>query len=306
MKKINLKYSDLIDLDFCPLCSSASHNELGSLNNDYITRHYALKYPHNIKLLECNTCGLIYKSSILKKHIDELIYSQYSSSNKNRWGSVSSSSVFNKSIRKKKYNKVIEIGPGEAPLVNCFEESKKYFLVSDKLQSKHLEEDNNVYQFYIDDDEIDNQLPDDFDLLVMFDVIEHVSSPANAFKNIAKILRKKGTVIIQSGLVDSAICKKRGVNWGYFHIPEHRVFFSEKSIKYLCSEFNFNLVSFQNVFHKSISSPTLLTKTIIIYLLYKFAPKIYKKYIGRGVETNVRPELPSRDHFLILMENFSK
>jgi hypothetical protein len=56
---------------------------------------------------------------------------------------------------------------------------------------------------------------DEFDLVIALDFLEHVNDVSSSFNKIAKLLRKGGYVVIETGNADSLAAKILGEDWCY-------------------------------------------------------------------------------------------
>jgi len=86
--------------------------------------------------------------------------------------------------------------------------------------------------------------PDEhFDVVTMFDVLEHVDDPGQVLKEIHRILRKGGLLYLQvpnGGYLypKYRFFRKIGIKRGYFD-PKHLTYFSPKTIKAMCEKNGF-------------------------------------------------------------------
>jgi 2-polyprenyl-3-methyl-5-hydroxy-6-metoxy-1,4-benzoquinol methylase len=78
-----------------------------------------------------------------------------------------------------------------------------------------------------------------FDVVVMFDVLEHLPEPREVLSSIAWILRPGGIVVVQTGNMSSLTAKLLKGHWNYFSSVEHISFFSPKSLAYLLKSTGF-------------------------------------------------------------------
>lgn len=70
-----------------------------------------------------------------------------------------------------------------------------------------------------------------FDLILMLNLIEHVSDPAAVLRAMEKHLSPQGLILIKTPNVRTLDCRIfRNHNWGGFHCPRHFVLFTRQSI----------------------------------------------------------------------------
>ncbi len=63
----------------------------------------------------------------------------------------------------------------------------------------------------------------EFDLIMMHHSLEHMSSPIEAFRDIARLLKKGGRAIVRTPVVPSYAWRFYGVNWVQLDAPRHIV-----------------------------------------------------------------------------------
>lgn len=69
-----------------------------------------------------------------------------------------------------------------------------------------------------------------FDVVTLWDVIEHLERPADAIREIHRILIPKGHVFVTTGDVGSSFARLSGRFWHLYNLPEHLFFFNREAI----------------------------------------------------------------------------
>jgi 2-polyprenyl-3-methyl-5-hydroxy-6-metoxy-1,4-benzoquinol methylase len=77
-----------------------------------------------------------------------------------------------------------------------------------------------------------------FDVVTMFDVIEHVPQPSDTLKEVKRIMKKGGMLVIQTPASDSLYRKIKGENWDYYGL-QHLNYFSKKDMKIMLEKNGF-------------------------------------------------------------------
>jgi 2-polyprenyl-3-methyl-5-hydroxy-6-metoxy-1,4-benzoquinol methylase len=72
-----------------------------------------------------------------------------------------------------------------------------------------------------------------FDVITLWDVIEHLPDPQRAAAEIARCLRPGGRVALTTGDVESWAARLSGARWHLYTLPEHLFFFSRESLRRL-------------------------------------------------------------------------
>src|SRR4030067_552228 len=66
-----------------------------------------------------------------------------------------------------------------------------------------------------------------FDLVTLFDVVEHVENPRKVLLKIHNLLKEKGLLVINTGDTNSFFAKLQGKYWHFFIPPQHFFYFSQ-------------------------------------------------------------------------------
>lgn len=83
--------------------------------------------------------------------------------------------------------------------------------------------------------------PESFDVITMFDVLEHIPDPRATLERCHTLLKKGGLLVIQTPSVDSLYALIRGKKWEYFGV-DHLNYFSDNILKRLFKEIGFHIV----------------------------------------------------------------
>jgi 2-polyprenyl-3-methyl-5-hydroxy-6-metoxy-1,4-benzoquinol methylase len=72
-----------------------------------------------------------------------------------------------------------------------------------------------------------------FDVITMWDVLEHLSDPHQAIAELARLLKPGGQLVFTTTDVGSLIARLQGSAWHLYTLPEHLYFFTRKSLDLL-------------------------------------------------------------------------
>lgn len=86
-----------------------------------------------------------------------------------------------------------------------------------------------------------------FDVITMFDLIEHLDHPREALKKTLSYLKDDGLIVIQTGDAGSAWAKVMGKNWHFFAPPQHFYFYNQKNMKMLLEQAGLKVIKIQKV-----------------------------------------------------------
>lgn len=74
-----------------------------------------------------------------------------------------------------------------------------------------------------------------FDVVTLWDVLEHLPDPHRAMAEVARCLRLGGRVALTTGDVGSLLARLSGPRWHLYTLPEHLFFHSRESLRRLLS-----------------------------------------------------------------------
>lgn len=75
--------------------------------------------------------------------------------------------------------------------------------------------------------------PASFDVVTMFDVIEHLADPAAALRRIRTLLAPGGLLVAETGDLGGLLRRVVGSGWYYYDPPQHLTYFSVASLGHL-------------------------------------------------------------------------
>lgn len=84
-----------------------------------------------------------------------------------------------------------------------------------------------------------------FDIVTMWDVLEHISEPSKAVEKVNYILKKDGYFVLQVPQIDSKVAKRQKQNWSMMSI-EHINYFSKNSVKTLLKNQGFEVIKYKS------------------------------------------------------------
>lgn len=92
----------------------------------------------------------------------------------------------------------------------------------------------------------DAHYPDNsFDVITLWDVLEHVPDPAELLNQIHRLLKPDGILAIQSPNINSKMREICGSAWNWWLLPDHLYHFSSLSLEKLLQKSLYKIVSFE-------------------------------------------------------------
>lgn len=74
---------------------------------------------------------------------------------------------------------------------------------------------------------------DCFDVVTLWDVLEHLPDPHAAIGEVARVLRPGGRLLLTTGDVGSLAARVSGARWHLYTLPEHLFFYSREGVRRL-------------------------------------------------------------------------
>lgn len=153
-------------------------------------------------------------------------------------------------VPNKKESKILEIGSGLGYLTYALRK-EKYDIVGLDISKEAVNNANTSFGNYFIAEDLfvyNKTHKEEFDIVILTEVIEHVENPIEFLKAIEALLKKNGKVIMTTPNKSIA---PLDVVWSSELPPIHHWWFSEESIKYMAGElkFDYSFVDFSG-FHK--------------------------------------------------------
>jgi len=145
-------------------------------------------------------------------------------------------------------------------------------------------------------DLLSQNFPDSsFDVVTMFDVIEHVPNPKEIISEVSRILKKGGIVIINTPDAESLWAKLLGKHWQLIMPPEHINYFSPKNLGNYLSRHGFEVLLSTKIGKK-------FTLQYVIKMLYKWTSfrLFLTKANSNGFLSRTSVSINLRDNFFMI------
>lgn len=84
-----------------------------------------------------------------------------------------------------------------------------------------------------------------FDVICLWDTIEHLCSPDAYLEKAGRLLTSDGTLFLTTGNMDSFNARLRGANWRQIHPPSHLHYFSRRTITHLLNRLGFEILGIE-------------------------------------------------------------
>ena len=244
----------------CPICY-----ETNNLIELYLIKYANLNVPKilsiescpDVFLLKCNNCCHCFASHKINCSMLDRYYSKINSVLYSNWSENPKDN--NEKKHQKLANEIDKLFPnGEKILdIGCGCGFVLKSLKNDKWDLYGIEPSpyasaiatRNKIKILSKDIHTVGSLNFKFNVILMLDVIEHLSNPNIIISEALRMLDNDGLLIIETGDIHSANAIICGSNWNYFCSYEHISFYTKTSIKHLLRSHNMKSIKIKNVSH---------------------------------------------------------
>ena len=261
----------LIDVE-CKIC-----------NNCDVAKFTTMFSKDKLNIVQCDTCGFIFIPPFYRKQID---YTEYKNEDTlkaiiagNDWLKIQRHKLRYKTIRKYcAKGKLFDLGVGWGHFLHTGRllgydvhgiEMARMPYVYAKEYLKLPVEKVNFFDY--------NPKNEHYDLVTMWDVLEHIDNCDGAVEKCARMLKQGGHIVIQVPQIDSFIAKKQREKWQAMGL-DHVNYFSKKTITLLLEKKGFRVARIKS----SIE--------VKLFLMYSFLERIRKKQGGNVPTQTERQE----------------
>lgn len=251
-------------------------------------------------LWKCKNCGFIWKKSVINDrqytNNDELYYDIHNLEEID----LRRLDFINRNI--KNFNiesiNVLDFGGGDGNFLSKLPHTwNKYLVELSAVGRRRAEERHGILTFKQIED-ISRGIK--FDLILMYDVLEHLEKFWCVIKSIKERLSDDGYIIVETGVTDAIFLRILGNRWKYYNEPEHISFFSMALINKL-----FNRIGMVCVVAKIVSHHGQISMFRIIYLFFRIIIARLLNYFGLMFDKNLVFPL-YKDHLQVIFKAADK
>jgi SAM-dependent methyltransferase len=145
-----------------------------------------------------------------------------------------------------------------------------------------------------------------FDVVVMADVLEHMPSPLQFLESVSPLIADDGVLIVTTGDADTPLWNLFGANWWYCFYPEHISFISEAWLDRVLNYTDWSLVTLKRFRYSNPHGLRLISDFLFAWAYglfprtylhlarqFKRSPNSLSSVAGNGI---------SLDHLLIVLK----
>ncbi len=237
----------LIDVT-CPICGSTDYRH-------FLTRKdYYLFLPGDFRLVQCTACGLVYLNPRPSADsLDEIYPQEYGpytiGVREESWlqRRMRTYGLYKrgKAIQRyKKSGRLLDVGCATGDFLFEMQQFLGWELCGVEPSQAASEYARKKLQLSIQKASVEEAIyPDDyFDVITMWNVIEHVPDPTAVLLKIRKWLKPDGILIFNTPNLDSLDARLLGPYWAGFELPRHFLIFSRQTLKTLLTRAGFKMI----------------------------------------------------------------
>jgi SAM-dependent methyltransferase len=296
----------------CPACGSGAWAARAELpDRSCVFGSERVVYPEEgIAVVECGTCGLYYKTAVPAPAFLAELYQRHAQA---KWSSAYGFAPETDLLRRLRGHArfdLLDVGAADgAFLAACG--AAGITCRRSALDVMHYAGIERHLSGELIQGFLDAPLPpwsqEPYDVVTLFDVLEHFYQPGVAFENLRALLRVGGLVLIETGNSASFWPRHAGIaQWWYVRLLEHHVFWSWRSLHRMAGIHGFRVVDWREVRHKSRRgrAPAKAAIGLMKTGLYVLAGARYATIAGWFGREGNQPWYPfARDHIQACLES---
>lgn len=137
--------------------------------------------------------------------------------------------------------KLLDIGAGQGHFMKEAKE-RGWEVTGTELSTEARESAKKLFKIDLKDS-FEGFEESSFDVITLWDVLEHVSDAKSILNEVTKLLKKDGILIIETVNIDSVDFLVQKEKWHLWHV-DHNYYFSMKSLRSYLEQFNYNQIQF--------------------------------------------------------------
>ena len=290
----------------CPSCGSTTRTAEATLSDGlYAFGTERVAFPEQgVKVIECGGCGLFYKSMVpTPAYLADVIRRQGEA----KWTvphDFRLEVMILKLLNQGKAFDLLDVGAAGGSLLEACAASSvtERRAALDVMRYAGIE--RHLAGEFIEgflDDPVLTWGHEPYDVVTLFDVLEHLYQPRIAFENLRSLVRRDGLVYLETGNAGSFWPRRLGISqWWYVRLLEHHVFWSRAALAYAAAEHGFRIVFWREGRHKSRRglSPAAIAGDLLKTALYFVTGAQYAGIAHVFGKQGNQPWYPfARDHF---------
>lgn len=240
----------------CPICSCTDFNNFISTQDYFLSNE-------NFRVISCVDCGFKMTSpkpslSKLSSYYESADYISHSNINQglvNKFYKIVRQYTLKKKVKViQHYIKegvLLDIGSGSGEFLHSARKNSfKVYGIEPNQQARESAIENYNLPIYTEE-ELTNFESNQFDVITLWHVLEHVYNLSERINLISKLLSKDGILIVALPNYQSWDAKFYGQYWAAYDCPRHLYHFDKNSVATLFSNFGFKIIQIKPMYFDS-------------------------------------------------------
>lgn len=259
----------------------------------------------NHKIILCKKCGHVQLHPVPTSSEDKIFYDENKQAKNIKVnyniGILRHRSRFDTERRVKivkslmpKKGKVLDIGSGYGFFLELMQKNG-YQVIGIEVSKERRKISKKISDAKLLNINFNEQVPDigKFDMIVMFHVLEHLSNPINFLKNILKLLKPRGKILLEVPNVNDYQLELNKSYKKWYWQRAHLNYFAQKTLKVVLRNAGFKKVkifgnqrySIENMFNwKLLNQPQTKIPSFQLDFKFDWLEKYYKKYLEKKLK----------------------
>jgi SAM-dependent methyltransferase len=298
----------------CPACSATDWTDLPGEGPGFDFEKCGMRFaPPPYSIRECARCGLLYKSAVLS---DDALARYYSLLEPTKWdiaGYTPPEREILKVLRAlPPRSRILDFGCSTGRLLSSLASVHERFGVEPNEQAARLASDKGI-RILSEAEFADCR--ERFDIVILSDVVEHLSTPTQTMDAVWRTLAPKGRLLISTGNGDHAACRREPATFWYFVNPEHLCMLTRRYAQFLTARLGAELTGWTELCHYDFDLPTRLRQKAqdFAYWTFRRGSGLSRTVLGKTPVMNRARQwrLPptyscSKDHVLVTFSRSDK
>jgi len=293
----------------CPACESAPDTTMPLPDRDYMFGDERIPFPDDgVGLSTCADCGLHFKATLPAPLSLSQVFERQAGKKWMEPYDFHDESVEIQRLANGLHADVLDVGSGSGAFLGALRrwsaEGRRSAL--DVVQHPGCAEQvDGEFIHGLIDSQLLRWSSQPYDIVTLFDVLEHLYAPQVAFENLRNLVRDNGLVLIETGNANSFWPRHYGAHhWWYVRLFEHHVFWTRESLERIAEQFGFRLLIWRQLRHKArrvLPLPKVLNQLFQMGL-YRTAPGLYPRIAPLLGKYWTQPWSPfAPDHFRVVL-----
>ena len=238
-------------IEFCPICGSTDRKNAWKIAKDprFSPQSFGPS-GHNlwasidyVEVLQCADCGLRYRSEYFRTEVYDKVYTdKYHDGLESLKHDRLWQQRLSRIKRVQTGGELLDIGCGYGSFLSLAASDFSCTGVEVSRTACRKAAENTALEIHCDRLEKVRFANDFFDVITLWDVLEHIVSPHELMREIARILKPGGTLWICTGDTGAILPRILRSRWSYYCLIDHICFYDLKLLKWLLNEHDLRMI----------------------------------------------------------------